>query len=152
MGDPDRRNRQRRKSDTRPAADKKSEIPDLIRHLFTPSLDPIRSVMPTLAWLSDSRLPRRVLAGVVALLLVALGYAGAEVKAVREIRDAEIDRLLRVEYPSLKGEVAVLKIEVAAIDGQQARVETKVEKMTDKIDEAIQRLTHIQATLNRQTR
>jgi hypothetical protein len=93
-----------------------------------------------------------VLAGVVALLLGALGYAGAEVKAVREFRDAEIDRLLRVEYPSLKGEVAVLKIEVAAIDGQQARVETKVEKMTDKIDEAIQRLTHIQATLNRQTR
>jgi len=100
-------------------------------------------------WFREHRLPSWILHTALSVLVFALGFTLSEIRAARNGRDAEIERMLRVDYPSLKGEVAVLKIEVAAIDGQQERVETKVEKLTDKIDEAISRLTHIQATLNR---
>jgi hypothetical protein len=102
--------------------------------LFTPSLDPVRAVMP-LSWLNDSKLPRRVLAGVISMLLMALGYSVAEVKGVRDGKDAEVEALLRVRQPVLESRVLTLELKMASVEGTTKRIEDKVNESDQKLDE-----------------
>jgi hypothetical protein len=102
--------------------------------LFTPSLDPVRAVMP-LSWLNDPKLPRRVLAGVISILLMALGYSAAEVKGVRAGKDAEVEALLRVRQPVLESRVLTLELKMASVEGTTKRIEDKVNESDQKLDE-----------------
>jgi hypothetical protein len=102
--------------------------------LFTPSLDPVRAVMP-LSWLNDPKLPRRVLAGVISILLMALGYSAAEVKGVRDGKDAEVEALLRVRQPVLESRVLTLELKMASVEGTTKRIEDKVNESDQKLDE-----------------
>lgn len=77
--------------------------------------------------LSDPKLPKRVLSGIIAALLVVVGAVGAEVRASRVGHDAEVNEIVRVKVPNLENRVLKLELEMAAVQGAAQRIEGKVD-------------------------
>jgi hypothetical protein len=146
MGEPDRRSQQRRRSD-REAVYKKRDLIALIRHLFTPSLDPVRAVIQSFAWIADPKMPRRVLVAIIAVLLYLGGIGTAEIRTTRTDRQAKIDHTVDVIVPSLEHKAEIHDLRISAYEGRTTRIENKVDAGNNKLQEVLEAVAELRVAV-----
>jgi hypothetical protein len=146
MGDPDRRSQQRRRSD-RPSEFKNSTIFEQLRHLFTPSLDPVRAVIPSLAWISDPKMPRRVLVAIIAVLLYLGGIGTAEIRTTRTDRQAKIDHTVDVIVPKLEHKAEIYELRISGYEGRTTRIENKLDAGNNKLQEVLEAVAELRVAV-----